>query len=64
MTRTYLKFEDYFVEKLQDPQEGKAHLELAISEYEKDFDTAAFMLMLGLMLKLKVVFLDYLNALT
>jgi probable addiction module antidote protein len=43
MTRT---FNEYFVEKLRDPEEAKAHLELAIEEYEKDGDVAAFMLML------------------
>jgi len=39
-------FDRYLVNKLQDHHEAKAHLELAISEYEKDGDTAAFMLML------------------
>ena len=43
MTRT---FNEYFVEKLQNHEEAKAHLELAIEEYEKDGDSAAFMLML------------------
>ena len=51
MTRTYLKFEDYLVDRLQDPHEAKAHLELAISEYEKDGDTAAFMLILRLIVE-------------
>jgi len=43
MTRT---FNEYFIEKLKKPEEAKAHLELAIAEYEKDGDSAAFMLML------------------
>ncbi len=46
MTRTFERFDKYLVNKLQDHHEAKAHLELAISEYEKDGDTAAFMLML------------------
>ena len=43
MTRTFNK---YFIEKLKNPEEAKAHLELAIEEYKKDGDSAAFMLML------------------
>jgi len=51
MTRAYLKFKDYLVDILQDPHEAKAHLELAISEYEKDGDAAAFMLILRLIVE-------------
>ena len=51
MTRTFIKFNDYLVDRLKDPIEAKAHLELAISEYEQDGDTAAFMLMLRLIVE-------------
>ena len=43
MTRT---FNEYFIEKLKNPEEAKAQLELALQEYENDGDTEAFMLIL------------------
>lgn len=46
MTRTFIKFNDYLVDRLKYPIEAKAHLELAIGEYEKNGNTEAFMLML------------------
>lgn len=45
MSRT---FGQYMIEQLQDPDEAKAHLELAIDEFSKDGDSEAFMLMLRL----------------
>lgn len=45
MTRT---LNEYLIEKLKNHEEAKAHLALAIDEYEKDGDSAAFMLMLRL----------------
>ena len=41
-------FDQYLIEQLQDPDEAKAHLELAIDEFFKDGDSEAFMLMLRL----------------
>ena len=41
-------FNKYFIDELKDPTEAKAHLELAITEYEKDGDTASFMQMVRL----------------
>ncbi len=46
MTRTYLKFKDYLVEKLQDSTEAQAFLDAAIYEYEEDGDAEALMLAL------------------
>jgi probable addiction module antidote protein len=46
MTRTYRKFQDYLVERLQDPKEAEVFLEVALEEYEEDGNTEAFMLAL------------------
>lgn len=45
MSRT---FDQYLIEQLQDPDEAKAHLELAIDEFSKDGGSEAFMLTLRL----------------
>jgi probable addiction module antidote protein len=41
-------FDKYLIDELKDQGEAKAHLELAIEEYEKDGDTASFMQMVRL----------------
>ncbi|MDF3048353.1 MAG: transcriptional regulator [Candidatus Midichloriaceae bacterium] len=46
MTRKYLKFTDYLVEKLKNPTEAEAFLDAATTAYEEDGDTASFMLAL------------------
>lgn len=46
MSKKYQKFQDYLIEKLQDPVEAQAFLDAAIEEYEEDGDTEAFMLAL------------------
>lgn len=46
MSRKYLKFKDYLVEKLHDPIEAQAFLDAAIQEYEEDNDAEALMLAL------------------
>lgn len=46
MTKQYQKFQDYLVEKLQDPEEAQSFLDAAIEAYEEDGDTEAFMLAL------------------
>lgn len=46
MTKKYIKFSDYLVEKLRDPIQASAFLDVAISEYEDDNDSAALMLAL------------------
>jgi probable addiction module antidote protein len=44
----YQKFSDYMLEKLKNPEEARAFLELAIEEYENDNDTKAFLHILRL----------------
>lgn len=46
MTRTYLKFKDYLIEKLRNSEEAQAFLDAAIIEYENDGDIEALMLSL------------------
>lgn len=46
MMTKYQKFQDYIVEKLQDPIEAQAFLDVAIEDYEEDGNTEAFMLAL------------------
>jgi probable addiction module antidote protein len=42
----YRNFKDILIEELKDPAEARAHLLLALEEYEEDGDTQAFMHML------------------
>jgi probable addiction module antidote protein len=46
MSDKYLKFSDYLINTLQDKNEAQEFLNTAISEYEADGDTQAFMLAL------------------
>ena len=46
MTKKYLKFKDYLIEKLRDPAEALAFLDTAFQEYEEDGDTEALLLAL------------------
>ncbi|MDF3047549.1 MAG: putative transcriptional regulator [Candidatus Midichloriaceae bacterium] len=46
MTRKYLKFTDYLVEKLKNPTEAEAFLDAATTAYEEDGNTTSFMLAL------------------
>ena len=39
-------FKEYLMERLQDPEEARGYLEVAIEEYEEDGDHAAFLLAL------------------
>ena len=40
------KFREYLAEKLQDPREATAYLKMALEEYEKDYNSEAFLLAL------------------
>ena len=42
----YRDFKDYHIEKLQDPEEAKVYLSVALEEYEQDSDAEAFLLAL------------------
>ena len=44
--REYRDFRDYHIEKLQNPEEARVYLDVALEEYEKDGDTEAFLLAL------------------
>ncbi len=44
-------FDQYLIEELKNPTEAAAHLELAMSEYEKDQDVAIFMQMVRLVVE-------------
>ncbi len=46
MKSTYVDFAAYQQEKLSDPHEAQAYLELAIEEYAQDADAGAFLLAL------------------
>ena len=39
-------FRDYHIEKLQDPEDARVYLDVALEEYEKDGDTEALLLAL------------------
>jgi len=43
---SYRDFGDYQTEKLRDPREAQAYLDLAIEEYEADGDSEALLLAL------------------
>lgn len=49
--RTYRKFNEYLEKELQDPEEAKAYLELALEEYRQDKDRRVFLRALGLVAK-------------
>lgn len=42
--KPYTRFEDWHLEKLANPVEAKAYLQMALEEYEEDQDTEAFLL--------------------
>jgi len=44
--REYRNFKDYHIEKLQDPEESRIYLDVALEEYQQDGDTEAFLLAL------------------
>jgi len=44
--RQFRNFKDYHLEKLQDPEDAKLYLTIALEEFEKDGDTDAFLLSL------------------
>ncbi len=44
--RTYQNFSDYHLEKLQNPQEARTYLAVALEDYEKHGDREAFLLAL------------------
>lgn len=46
MARKYKKFRDYHIEKLKDPIEAKAYLELALEDLHKDGNREEFLLAL------------------
>jgi probable addiction module antidote protein len=46
MSRPYRSFSDYQRQRLSDPQEAQAYLEVALEEYEEDRDREAFLLAL------------------
>lgn len=41
-----IRFRDYLIEKLRDPEETAAYLSVALEEYEEDQDVDAFLLAL------------------
>ena len=41
-----IPFEEYLIEKLEDPEYAQVYLETALEEYEKDRDSNAFLLAL------------------
>lgn len=46
MARQFKKFRDYHMEKLRDPAEAKAYLELALEDLHNEGDREAFLLAL------------------
>lgn len=46
MARPYKKFKDYHMEKLRDPVEARAYLELALEDLHKEGDREGFLLAL------------------
>ena len=42
--KPYTQFEDWHLEKLASPSEAKAYLQLALEDYENDYDSEAFLL--------------------
>ena len=44
--RQMIKYRDYLIERLADPEEAIAYLETSQEEYQKDGDTVAFLLAL------------------
>jgi len=46
MTKKYQKFQDYLVDKLNNPKEAQTFFDAAIEVFEEDGDTEAFMLAL------------------
>lgn len=46
MAKNFKKFRDYHMEKLRDPDEAKAYLELALEDLHKEGDREGFLLAL------------------
>ena len=46
MSKASKPYKDFLMEYLQDPEEARAYLEVAIEEYEQDGDKEAFLLAL------------------
>jgi len=44
--RNYRNFKDYHIEKLRDPEEARAYLDIALEDYEEDGDTEEFLMAL------------------
>ncbi|MEK7164949.1 MAG: addiction module antidote protein [Patescibacteria group bacterium] len=42
--KQYRNFKDYHIEKLKDPKEGRAYLELALADYGNNRDVEEFLL--------------------
>ncbi len=42
--KPYIEFEQWHLEKLADPKEARAYLQIALEDYEEDLDSEAFLL--------------------